>query len=179
MIRYAILFLFLSLPARAWNPTPVEDATTNKNFLDISRELKRINLTNGGIAEQNVKVSSSIYITGTADIDGAAALNGVATFNNTLIAVSSAGFTSPTSTVTFIGWVDIGWEYITATGNPSNEISCTCPAGKKLLSAGCTGNGAPGANSRILRLNSAGNDANCYWVNSTITTCWAYCARIK
>lgn len=137
----------------------------------------------------------NIYTVGGAYLDGNALGAVYGTFSGTGASgtsISSATITSaviPTitgnsnfsgtaSTVTFSGWVDIGWGYITGS-DAGNEIYCTCPAGKKIIAAGCTGNATVGANSRIPQLLSNGFTADCYWVSSTVTGCWAYCARVK
>lgn len=60
--------------AHAFEPVRVttDPAQVNANFLDIAKEIGRVSLVNGGTVNQNLKISSSVHVTGNLQIDGTA-----------------------------------------------------------------------------------------------------------
>lgn len=92
-MRAIALLFFLSSPASAFVPLPaVSSQAVNANFLDLAAEVQRTNIKNGGTITQNLKISSSIFVSGDATFGGAVKTQG---------STSLEGPTSARSTFTF------------------------------------------------------------------------------
>jgi len=148
-----------------------------------------------------VGISSStptqeLSVTGDVNISGGYYANGVAvaglgdavlaadqtftgenTFSDTIDISTTANFSNATSTTTFSGWIDIGYEVVT---NLCTATACrvSCPTGKRLLSCQTI--------SSVAGILQIGNDAGVTAEDCLVTlgasqtfTVQAICARVK
>lgn len=131
-------------------------------------------IANYAIADSSVGITtSSSTWTGSNTFTGAVSVSSIS-------ATGYAAFTSATSTTTFAGWIDIGWEKVSngpSNINFPNSISVSCSSGKKVLGCGCYRDGYfimsvyPTADNTCICVPNGSGTAN--------TTVYATCARIK
>ena len=72
-MRYILAILLLPASVYGFTPTPVSTESAkalNENFAGLAREIERRSLNQGGVVTQNLKVSSSVHVTGDVVIDG-------------------------------------------------------------------------------------------------------------
>jgi len=102
---------------------------------------------------------------------------GTTTPSKKLEVVGDASFSSNTSTVTFSGWADIGWERMEANCTGSFSCSTYCATGKVVLGGGCY---APNDGTTLLQTTpGSGRGWSCYYTKATSIYVYALCARVK
>lgn len=142
----AAVLLALSLPASAGiTPLSVSSGPINSNFQELALEIQRTNLKNGGVVNQNIKISTSLHVTGdtvlsgTTKIDGALTINGAAV-GNQLVQVW-AHFVG-TGTVVILD--SVGVSSVTDLGAGSWRVNFTTPFATNGYAASCTSQRAAG-----------------------------------
>lgn len=123
----ALLILFLALPASAQMPEQIADTAVMENQEFLLQEIRK--------AES---VASGAY----AALSATQTFTGLNTFQNgvtvgSITVQGDSNFSGATSTATFSGAVDIGWEKIAPAYTGSDSCQASCSAGKILMSGGC------------------------------------------
>ena len=173
MLNKMLVFLVcmaLNLALLASEPQfVIPDATIDQNFKNAAAEIKVV----------SDDLASVIASTGAlqATLNGAAQLASTQTFTGINTFVSSAAFSGNVSTITFHGWVDIGWERNSTDCGIVASCTSTCSTGKKLLGGGVNSTQRTNLGGHYP---SADNIITCYSdTNNIQLTCYSICARIK
>lgn len=126
----------------------------------------------GTVNAQTLVTSNEVSTNTVMTLSSTQTISGSKTFQGT------HNFSSTVSTITFSGWVDIGWERIVNIQNAST-LQADCTAGKKTLGGGAI---CDSATSRIRYSYPLANGTGWYVICDSAAagnTAYAICARIK